>query len=241
MKRQRIDGQETRQALLAAASEVFAKKGYWEATNADICGRAGVNSALINYHFGSKENLYVESWKYAFQKSFEKYPADGGVRPDAPVRERFHGHVVSMMGRIADPANYDFDIVHKEMANPTGLLDEVIEQAIEPLEENLRSVIRELFGKSVTKKQVLFTHMIIKGQCFGPMLHLRRMQGGSGTSPFKKNPPNFDIGELARHIVQFSLAGIQGICEPCGKSKKPKPTRPTQPTRLRKSYTKRKP
>lgn len=213
MKRQRSDGQETRQALLAAASEVFAKKGYWEATNADICGRAGVNSALINYHFGSKENLYVESWKYAFQKSFEKYPADGGVRPDAPVRERFYGHVLSMMGRIADPANYDFDIVHKEMANPTGLLDEVIEQAIEPLEENLRSVIRELFEGSGMEKQVLFTHMIIKGQCFGPMLHLRRMQGKVGTSPFKKNPPHFDIEELARHIVQFSLAGINGICE----------------------------
>jgi len=48
VKRQRIDGQETRQALLAAAGEVFAKKGYWEATNADICQRAGVNTALIN-------------------------------------------------------------------------------------------------------------------------------------------------------------------------------------------------
>ncbi len=238
MKRQRIDGQETRLVLLAAAGEVFAKKGYWEATNADICGRAGVNSALINYHFGCKENLYVESWKYIFHKSIERYPADGGVPTDAPVRERFYGQILSMMQRIADPANHDFDIIHKEMANPTGLLDEVIREAIEPLDQNFQSLIRELFDKTGTEKQVTFTHMIIMGQCFGPMLHLRRTQGEGDSPPGKKFPPDFTIEELARHIVQFSLSGIQGICESCGKSKKPKPTRPT---RLRKSYTKRKP
>jgi TetR/AcrR family transcriptional regulator, regulator of cefoperazone and chloramphenicol sensitivity len=211
VKKQRCDGQETRHALLEAAGEIFVQKGFWEATNADICARAGVNTALINYHFGSKENLYVESWKYAFKKSLEKYPTDGGVNPNAPVKERFYGQILSLMQRIADPANFDFDIIHKEMANPTGLLDEVIVQAIEPSEQNLKSVIRELFGEKASEKQVLFSHMIIKGQCFGPMLHLRRIRREGNLFPHKKLPLNFDIEELAGHIVQFSLSGIAGI------------------------------
>ncbi len=89
MKRQRIDGQETRLALLEAASVLFAQKGYKEATNAEICKQAKTNTASINYHFSSKENLYIEAWKYAFNRSLERYPEDGGVAPDAPVEDRF--------------------------------------------------------------------------------------------------------------------------------------------------------
>ena len=57
MRKQRSDGQETRQNLLAAASEVFARKGFREATIAEICRQAAANTAAISYHFGSKEAL----------------------------------------------------------------------------------------------------------------------------------------------------------------------------------------
>lgn len=49
MKKQRIDGLETRHRLLEAAGMVFAEKGFWETTNADICRKASVNTASVNY------------------------------------------------------------------------------------------------------------------------------------------------------------------------------------------------
>ena len=76
MKKQRIDGLETRRQLLYAASEVFAEKGFRGATIAEICQKAKANTAAANYHFGSKEALYVESWRYAFDKSLQAYPPD---------------------------------------------------------------------------------------------------------------------------------------------------------------------
>ena len=96
-RKQRKDAQETRQRLLAAAAEVFAQKGFWETTHAEICEKAKANTAAVNYHFGSKENLYVEAWKYAFEKSVEAHPPEGGVAPDAPVQERLHGRVLAFM------------------------------------------------------------------------------------------------------------------------------------------------
>jgi AcrR family transcriptional regulator len=219
MKKQRIDGEETRNKLLVAAAEVFAKKGFWETTNADICGRAGTNIAAVNYHFRSKENLYIEAWKYSFEKATTKYPPDGGISPEAPIQKRLHGRVLSFMQRVADPEMHDIEIMHKEMANPTGLFTEDIINTIEPIQSVFESVFKDLLGDSVSEQQIHFCHMSVISQCFGPMLHLRhiRTESESPLVSAKKSfipaklPIQFNIEELASHITQFSLVGIMGI------------------------------
>jgi len=46
--------------LLDTAERLFAQKGYYGVSVRDITGEAGVRNASINYHFGSKEALFVE-------------------------------------------------------------------------------------------------------------------------------------------------------------------------------------
>ena len=55
--RERSDGKATREAILEAAETEFAACGYEAASTRRICARAGVNVALVNRYFGSKENL----------------------------------------------------------------------------------------------------------------------------------------------------------------------------------------
>ena len=57
-RKERCDGRETREAILAAAEKEFAAKGYGLGSMRAICKNAHANSALANRYFGSKENLY---------------------------------------------------------------------------------------------------------------------------------------------------------------------------------------
>lgn len=51
-------GQETRILLIEAAERLFAQRGFEAVTVADIRSAAGQrNASVVNYHFGSKENL----------------------------------------------------------------------------------------------------------------------------------------------------------------------------------------
>jgi len=58
LRKERCDGAETREAILAAAADEFAEKGFELASAREICRRAGVNSALLSRYFGSKEAIY---------------------------------------------------------------------------------------------------------------------------------------------------------------------------------------
>ncbi len=115
------------------------------------------------------------------------------------------------MERIADPNNHEVEIMHREMANPTGLLTEVLPPALEPERQAFRSIIRELLGEAASEQQVTFCEMSVMGQCFGPMLHLRQTRLGSRLP----RPPGpllqFGIEEVADHIMRFSRAGIGAV------------------------------
>src|ERR1700683_3182024 len=59
----------TRTKLLDAAGHVFADFGYQAATVREICARAGVNIALVNYYFGDKLELYTEVLRHSIGAS----------------------------------------------------------------------------------------------------------------------------------------------------------------------------
>ena len=212
MRKPRIDGQETRRQLLESASAVFAARGFRNATIAEICRKAKANSAAANYHFGNKETLYVESWRFAFEQSLCSYPPDGGVPEDAPIEERLRGRILAIMRRIVDPESHDLDIVYKESANPTGLLTSVIPQALEPIFSGLSRIIRELLGPEAGEQHMLLCLMSIRAQCFGPLMReRRRILDVMGQQPPIQDPVMKDVDTLADHVTKFSLAGIREV------------------------------
>lgn len=208
MKSQRKAAPKTPQNLLAAASAVFAHKGYRDATIAEICERAGANVAAANYHFGDKETLYKEAWRHSFSESVKSHPPDGGVSDNAPPEERLRGRVAALLCRIADKTSHEFLFVQKELAHPTGLLDEVMQREIRPLREKMETLVRELLGPRASDMQVRFCVTSIITQCINPMVATKgrkKMREGKASARVD------DIEAYSNHVVSFSFGGIRAI------------------------------
>jgi AcrR family transcriptional regulator len=50
----------TKERILDTAEVLFAQKGYRAVSVREITSAARCNLAAVNYHFGKKENLYLE-------------------------------------------------------------------------------------------------------------------------------------------------------------------------------------
>jgi AcrR family transcriptional regulator len=69
-KAKAIADSSTEDKIKAAARTVFMKKGYGSTRTRDIAEEAGINLALLNYYFRSKEKLFELVMMEKFQKFF---------------------------------------------------------------------------------------------------------------------------------------------------------------------------
>jgi AcrR family transcriptional regulator len=205
--RARIDGIETRQRILRAAGEVFAERGFREATVAGICRRAGANAAAINYHFKDKESLYVEVWRQAAQEAVNLYPIDGGIRANAPARDRLRGFLIALLQRMTDRGR--LGQFHRlrlmEMANPTGLIHGIRWKALQPMRTYIQSLLRELLGPEGTEEELNFCEFNLVGPCLMAQMTVQSPPAGR---PFL---PSVEVMAFADHCADFVLAGIKSL------------------------------
>src|SRR5262245_59091874 len=74
----------TLEALLEAATELFAERGYDGVPVWAIADRAGVNKAMISYHFGGKRQLYATIVGATFSEIVERVEALAAAPTPAP-------------------------------------------------------------------------------------------------------------------------------------------------------------
>jgi AcrR family transcriptional regulator len=65
-------GDVTREALIRAGIDLFGRDGFNAASTRAISEAAGVNQALIGYHFGGKPGLYLAALKYIADSVVER-------------------------------------------------------------------------------------------------------------------------------------------------------------------------
>ena len=211
MRANRKDGVETRKRLLAAACGVFAAKGFEDASIAEICEDAGANVAAVNYHFGSKDALYVEVWRHTFETFMQAYPLDGGLPADAPPEDRLFARIHALLQRVFDDGRVGqcFRIGLRELVNPGAALEDSRRELIGPHRQQTRELVRELLGPAASNEAVSFCEISIINQCLSVNFFKERRSFLLGRERLSKQA----VEDLARHITMFSLGGLRAVRE----------------------------
>ena len=115
------NSEETMQRLMDAGAELFDKKGYHNVSIKEIGRLAGCNSALISYHFGSKQALYqaIIDSQLGVLRQLE---ADIEKEEKTPL-QRLKQYLHAILESQLDPRQHMI-ILYQELLNPSGLLNE---------------------------------------------------------------------------------------------------------------------
>ena len=192
--------------LLQVAVEVFAECGFRDATVREICSRANVNVASVNYYFRSKEALYAQALAFAFQETNRLHPQDAALDKNLPAEQRLGLFIQNFLHKLLDDSHLGLHskLIAREIADPTKALDAVIETAIVPQLALLEDIIRHILQAPADKTTVDRCLLSIFGQCL-MFKHSR--------SIIDRLHPELIADESAiqanaEHIAQFSLAAL---------------------------------
>jgi TetR/AcrR family transcriptional regulator, regulator of cefoperazone and chloramphenicol sensitivity len=202
----------TRMRILEAAVEVFGRLGYATATVREICDQAEVNLAAVNYHFQGKEGLYRAVACDLLSKAFAQFPVAVADDTAASPEKRLRTFVLATLQRLLAPGGLSGDsgkgqFVARELADPSPVLDQLVDAFIRPTANVLGEIVAELLGPAASSQDVLKCQLSVIGQCFHYAMArpvITRLTGLDFTEESL-------IEELADHVTRFSLAALAGV------------------------------
>jgi AcrR family transcriptional regulator len=198
--------EDTKDRILQAAGRVFADKGFRDATVREICQAAAVNLAAVNYHFGDKERLYIESVKRAHRLRIEEGPIPEWPA-DVPAAQRLHDFTYAFLCRVMagdESDDWQAQLMMRELMQPTVACEEIVRDYVRPHFALLQGIIAELVPPETGEVERHRIGFSVIGQCLHyriaqPILRLLLSE-----EEFRGNDP----AQLAEHISRWTLAAL---------------------------------
>jgi len=199
----RTKGKTTKAEIVAAACTVFAEKGYHGTTTHDICTAAGVNISAVNYHFGSKDNLYLKVWE-KLEEEIAPFVEMLDLEPDPKVRLK---KFIDMRVRKAltdDSDSWHPNLIHKEMGQPSPEHDYILKTFIKKKVKWIHKMIKDILGESEIDDDQLSLLVFCIHSPMIHMLDIRERFKVRKNSPMPMHKPEL----VAETIYRIALAGL---------------------------------
>jgi len=200
--------------ILQVAEQLFAEKGFDNTSIRDITTAAHCNLAAVNYHFGSKEKLYL----LIFQQHMDVM-RDRRLDPinqlfqDNPNNVTIEQLLETFCHAFIDPFITDLEgktriqLMINELRNPHLPGDMFVTEVIAPVKKALSDAILKIYPDLNPLTITLCIQSVVNllmGQIM-PIIHKNPM-----TEHIKKIVlPDLDLSKNIQHIVQFAAAGIK--------------------------------
>lgn len=203
----------TRDRLLNAAGDEFARNGFERANVRSICDAAGANVSAVKYHFGSKHELYLAVWDVAATQMVSAEPMPRLESYDDP-KDALRSFVAWFM-RLVLTENVEHpwagQLLAHETVRPTpGAIDTFVRNCAGPIKDEMTRIVRAVVGRPLgAKTQADLVYAVI-ALCVNPK-HSREVLTKLGHPPPQTKA---GINRMAAVMAEFAIAGLDGFARP---------------------------
>jgi len=198
----------TKDALLAAAIEVFADKGFDAATVRDICGKAGANVAAVNYHYGGKDALYMAVLEVVFPTDVYEPSGTADMDPEKRLKVYLRTLVSDIYKRGENIITSRWAIFLREMAKPSKNLDFIVKRQVQPRADELRDIVSAALGPDTPDHVLAFASSSVWILLLDHLLTQPILDRLTPKRP-AITQENMDI--FIDHVLTFSLGGLRAV------------------------------
>jgi AcrR family transcriptional regulator len=199
-------GHATRQQLLDVAGQVFAERGFADATSKEICARAGTNAAAVNYHFGGREPLYEAVLIEAHHHLVKLEELQRAAAQDGDPRDKLRAVLTAIVQRATAPdAHWATRVLVRELLTPTAGASALAHKAIAPKVRAMQGIVGEILGLPPDSPGLQRSLLLLMGPCMALLLAPR---------PLRENvlpAVTRDPATLVDDMMCYAEAGLAAI------------------------------
>jgi AcrR family transcriptional regulator len=202
-------GERARHQLLVAAGEVFAERGYGQSTSKEICERAGMNSAAVNYHFGGFEALYSEALAHAHQHLLAIEILKDIAASKATARQKLRAVISMIVSGLAFPhASWEMRLISREIISPSPAREAFVKSEVLPKLAVVGDIVASMIGADRDDPVVGRTTLTLLAP--GMMLAIMHRDMLKNLMPGIADASE-EIEPLIDHIERFIAAGLTAV------------------------------
>ncbi len=159
---------DTKEKILLAAAEEFSNNGYQSTTTRNICHRAKVNIAAINYHFRSKEILYKYVVDYLFEHTSKEAVSKIAIKTEKEWECEIFNWVLGILTSVTNSSSlsqWKNKILFREMLDPSEHFSEFFKKYFEPYFVPIEYYVSCGVPDDTSKEQVYIILFSLLSQC----------------------------------------------------------------------------
>jgi AcrR family transcriptional regulator len=200
----------TRERLLDEAEKLFAQKGFAAVSVREITAMAESHLSAVNYHFGTKKNLYLSVFQERWiprAKMIAERLREIDANGITSAEEIVHTLAESFLMGFGDTTvrQMHHQLIYREMSQPTEALEMIAEEVTKPFFLGVKEKIQDIMPGGQNGNDMFLCIFSVFAQIiffnFGRNM-VSLLTGRQYDQAFQD--------QVVKHITDFSLYGLSG-------------------------------
>lgn len=196
----RSDGLETRAHIIECAGRLIAERGFAQTTSKSICQAAQVNMAAVNYHFGSRDGLYIAILQEVHDNLMTLEELESLYNNGQTAQDKIAAFVKLYIANVLKQNNWHVEVWTRELLTPSPLFMQIFNTNLPKFK-----VVLQLFASYL---ELPVTDMRLYSCIFGTMAPFMLLYLQHRSPIVRHLPECFDRDDFLSKLEDYVLNNL---------------------------------